>query len=107
MVFTDKTGPTSRRGTLAALLLHGKAIIAGEGPHTWPALRESDAVCLVDLKAEEIAGAIEWLFRDRRARAGYEARASAFYQSRMSEEVVANSLASLLSDVRHTQGRAT
>jgi glycosyltransferase involved in cell wall biosynthesis len=99
MVFTEGDGPTSRRTTLAASLLHGKAIVAGDGPDTWPALRESEAVCLVGLEAGEISTTVEWLLRDRQARAGYEARASTFYQSRMSEEIAADSLARLLCDV--------
>lgn len=99
MVITDEAGLTSRRGTLAALLLHGKAIIAVDGPHTWTALRKGDAVCLVRLEAEEIAAAIEWLLRDRQARDGYGARARAFYQSVMAEDIVADSLVRLLSEV--------
>lgn len=100
VIFADV--PTSRRGTLAASLLHGRAVIAFDGPQTWPALREADAVCLVQPAPGALAAAMAWLLRDHLAREGYEGRAATFYRSVMSEDVVARQLSELLLDVRQS-----
>lgn len=100
VIVADESGPTSRRTTLAASLLHGKGIVAIDGPQTWSALRDSAAVCLVPPQTLEMAAAIEWLMRDRASRAAYESRAVALYQCRMSAEVLAGALKEFLVSVQ-------
>lgn len=90
---------SSRRGTLATSLLHGKAVIAFDGAQTWSALRVADAACLVERAPGAVASAIVRLMKDHLAREGYEQRAAAFYRSVMSEDLVACQLAELLTNV--------
>jgi glycosyltransferase involved in cell wall biosynthesis len=99
MLFASDEGPTSRRTTLAACLQHGKAVIATDGPATWPALRSKEAILIVPPDPTALADAIILLQTDQIERVKYEERAAEFYESTMAADIVGDSLVSMLRTV--------
>jgi glycosyltransferase involved in cell wall biosynthesis len=95
-VFLDSAGPTSRKGTLAALLAHGCPTIAFDGPQTWPDLVEAEALVVVPLTTGELENAIVALLKDGSARRLLSERASAYYRDRMRIGKTAESLLTVL-----------
>ena len=51
-----RTGPSSRKTTVASALASGRPIVAVDGIDTWERLRATAAVCLVPPSAEAVAG---------------------------------------------------
>lgn len=92
IIFPHEEGPTSRSTTLAAALLHGKAVVAFAGPQTWRALRDHHVVCLVQLDPIELGARISSLLLAPAAREAYEDRAAAWYQSKLSLSVLSHEL---------------
>lgn len=99
IVFPDRAGPESRRGTLAAALAAGKTVLAIDGPETWPELAAEEAVVLVPPDAKAVGKELIRYADDARLRMEQGARASAFYAKWSSPEIAAASLLQLLGEV--------
>jgi hypothetical protein len=89
-------GPSSRRTTLAAALVHGCAIVAIDGYNTWKALVEERAVRVVDPDRSVLAAAISELLDDASERAALGRRAADFYARHMSLEQAGQLFAAVL-----------
>lgn len=96
VVVADDIGPTARRTTLAAVLAHGRAIVAVEGPRTWEQLVGEGAVALSPRDPASLARELDRVLSDDRHRAELERRASAFYDSVAAPAVVARRLLELI-----------
>lgn len=86
VVLVNEEGPSSRKGTLAMAMAHGRPIISLDGPNRWDELVESEAVLVVPPDADALASAVSALRAEEAARAALGARAAAFYRDRMSLE---------------------
>lgn len=98
-LFPDPVGPTSRRGTLAAVLAHGRPTLAFAGPQTWEPLVAEGAVETVPYEREALAQAVARLAADAAARAALGARARAFHDRHLAVDVVAGRIAAFLREV--------
>jgi glycosyltransferase involved in cell wall biosynthesis len=90
------TGPTSRKGTVAASLASGRPLLAIDGPQTWAPLVADGALAVAEPTAQEIAGAIERLRSDERLREELGARGQAFARERLSVAAAAGAVARLI-----------
>jgi glycosyltransferase involved in cell wall biosynthesis len=101
VVFPDPVGPTTRRGTLAAALAHGKPVVAFDGPQTWSAFVRDNALLAVRPTADALAGALDRLAGDRDLRGEQGRRAQRFHDSHLSPDVVARGLVDFACEVAH------
>lgn len=83
LLFADRPGPTSRKGTLAAALASGRPLIALDGPRTWREPARDDALLLVEPSAGTLADALARLLADEPERELLGARGRAFYDAHM------------------------
>lgn len=95
-VFNNGSGPSSRNGTLAALLAAGTAVVAVDGPNTWRALVEAEAVHLVPPHPSPLADALIQLLGDPSSRAALGDRGLRFYRSNQDRRVIARGLEAIL-----------
>jgi glycosyltransferase involved in cell wall biosynthesis len=98
-VFPNSGGPTSRNTTLAALLEHGRPIVAVDGPHRWDALAQERALVLVDQDVSDLASALRQLADSSALRREQGERAREFYRRHQAPAVVAAQLVSFVSEV--------
>ncbi|WP_432573419.1 glycosyltransferase family protein [Kineococcus sp. SYSU DK005] len=96
LVQLDSRGASSRRGTVAAALAHGKPLVTLTGADTWGALSDSSAVVEVTADPADLARALTALRQDPELRAGLGRRARAFYEATMSLPSAAAFFESLL-----------
>lgn len=99
LLHPELAGPTSRKGTLAASLASGRAVVALDGPHGWSELTQSEAVCVAQPTASALADAIAELLNDERRRGELGARGGAFSRQAMGVERTAQAVAGLLDRV--------
>jgi glycosyltransferase involved in cell wall biosynthesis len=99
LVFADGAGPSSRKGTLAGALSSGTAVVALDGPQTWPELVRSDAIELVEPRAQALADALARLLDDDPRRRALAARGRAFSERRMGVALSAEAVVSLLREL--------
>jgi glycosyltransferase involved in cell wall biosynthesis len=99
VVFPDPLGPTTRRGTLAAALAHGKPVVAFDGPQTWNEFVRGDALVAVPPTADALAGALDRLAGDRELRAEQGRRAQRFHDLHLAPDVVARGLVDFAREV--------
>lgn len=99
VLLPDRSGPTARRGSLAAALAHGRPVVAFDGPARWDDVVEGRALVLAPANSAAVADELERLARDEGARKRQGERARAFYERTMSAEVVARGLLSFVGDV--------
>jgi glycosyltransferase involved in cell wall biosynthesis len=99
LLFPDRYGPTSRKGTLAAAIASGTPVVALEGPGTWPDLVEADAVQLARPTPEAVADATRALLEDADGRAALGMRGRVFAEGHMSLARSAQTVVALLEDV--------
>jgi glycosyltransferase involved in cell wall biosynthesis len=84
LVYADASGPTARKGTLAASLASGVPVVAIDGPLTWRELRVRRAAAIVSPDPAAVAEAIAGLLADAPARGALGARGREFARSEMS-----------------------
>lgn len=96
LLHVEPTGPTSRKGTLAASLAAGRAVVALDGPLRWQELLDAQALAVVQPTPAALADATQGLLEDDRAREALGARGRAFAASAMSVERSARVVAELL-----------
>jgi hypothetical protein len=99
LLFPDRYGPTSRKGTLAAALASGTPVLALKGPGTWPELVQAGAVRLAAPEPDLLADAISALLADVPGRDALGIRGRAFAETRMSPATSAQAITSLLEDL--------
>jgi glycosyltransferase involved in cell wall biosynthesis len=99
LLHPEPAGPTSRKGTLAASLASGSAVVALEGPRNWPELIESEAALVAAPTAQALADAIAGLLADEGARDALGARGDAFARREISVERSARAVSGLLADI--------
>jgi glycosyltransferase involved in cell wall biosynthesis len=99
LLFADHPGPTSRKGTLAASLGSGTAVVAIDGPHSWSELIQAQAVHMVQPTSDALASGLDTLLGDEGLRQALGARGRAFAERQMSVARSARVVAGLLDDV--------
>ncbi len=99
LLFVDDSGPSSRKGTLAASLASGRPVVAIDGPRRWEELIEAQAARVVAPTAEALAGAVAELLGQETLREGLGARGRAFASERMSLERAARAVRGALVEV--------
>jgi hypothetical protein len=101
LLHPEPSGPTSRKGTLAASLASGRAVVAIDGPRRWGELIESEAALVVEPSASALADAIAGLLEDERRRRELGERGGQFARGAMgverSAQVVGELIEQLLS----------
>ena len=89
IVLPDASGPTGRKGTLAAALAAEKPVVAFDGPQRWEELIRERAVVVTRPEAPALADVLDGLLRDSSARLAQGARAGAFYRTYQAPGVIA------------------
>jgi hypothetical protein len=97
LLFADPPGPTSRKGTLAGSLASGTAVLALDGPATWPDLVRAKALRVVPRDDAALADGIASLLEDPAERAALGARGRAFSEASMGVARTAAEVRRLLS----------
>ncbi|MGA2319347.1 MAG: glycosyltransferase family 4 protein [Solirubrobacteraceae bacterium] len=100
LLSVDTPGPSSRKGTLAASLASGRAVVALDGPQCWPELKRSDAARIVEPTTRALAGALTELLAEEEQREALGARGRALAEQMMSPRHSAEVVARLLGQVR-------
>jgi glycosyltransferase involved in cell wall biosynthesis len=83
LLFADRTGPVSRKGTLAGSLASGRPLVVLEGQREWPQLSEAQATAVVPRASASLAEVLEDLLRDQGARDALGARGRTFAEHEM------------------------
>jgi glycosyltransferase involved in cell wall biosynthesis len=99
LFFPDSSGPTSRKGTLAAALASGTPVVALDGTSNWPVLLNAGAVALARPTPRALADTVGALLADASQRAALGARGLAFAERQMSLTRSVQAVTSLLEDV--------
>jgi len=99
LLFADASGPSSRKGTLAASLASGRPVIAVDGPRRWAELVEAEAARVVAPAPSALADAVHALLADSDQRDPLGARGRAFAERRMSVERAAEAVGGLLAGI--------
>ena len=100
ITLVDREGPSSRRTMLAAVLAHGRPMIATDGPNRWDAPVSEGAVTLVPPVALHLGAAMQRLCDDPEERAAMSALAFKFYEREMSVNRTCDVLCGLIAGVR-------
>lgn len=106
LLHPEPTGPTSRKGTLAASLASGSAVVAIDGPGRWQELVDADALLLVDPSAEPLADGVAALLEDPSRRAALGASGRGFAASNMGVQRTVETVASILREALGPGGQA-
>jgi glycosyltransferase involved in cell wall biosynthesis len=99
LLFADTSGPSSRKGTLAASLGSGRPVIAIDGPRRWSKLVESEAARVVAPTAHALADALRAVLDDEDSGKALGARGRAFAEQEMGVGRTASVVRTLLSDI--------
>ena len=91
-LFASLTGPSPRRGTIAALLAHGRPVVAVDGQHTWQALVAEEAVVLGGRTSSDLAAALGSLAANPELRRHHGKRARAFYERHLAPDATAQTI---------------
>ncbi|HEX5223859.1 MAG TPA: glycosyltransferase [Solirubrobacteraceae bacterium] len=97
LLFADRAGPSSRKGSLAGSLASGRPIVAIDGPMTWDAFRRAGALRVVAPNAAALRDELATLLADRGALEAQGARGLDFYEREMSLGLTAERALELLS----------
>ncbi len=98
LLFVDGSGPSSRKGTLAAALASGRPVVAIDGPRRWEELIEAQAARVVAPTAHALAGAVGELLAQETSRERLGARGKTFALQRMSVERAARAVRDALAE---------
>jgi glycosyltransferase involved in cell wall biosynthesis len=99
LLFADASGPSSRKGTLAASLASGRPVVAVDGSRRWLELIQADAARVVQPTPRALADAIHALLADRDQRELLGARGRAFAEQKMSLERTTEVVGGLLAGI--------
>jgi glycosyltransferase involved in cell wall biosynthesis len=106
LLHPEPSGPTSRKGTLAASLASGTAVVAIDGPRRWSELVESEAALVVQPTASAVADALAMLLADEHRRESLGARGAEFARQAMSVQRSARVVAGLIDELSGPRARA-
>jgi glycosyltransferase involved in cell wall biosynthesis len=98
-LFHDGGGPSSRKSTLATVLAAARAVVAVDGPNTWPELSSARAVTLVDDRSGALGAALCHLAGNDDERKALGHRGSRFYLEHQSRTVVADRIVGFVSEL--------
>jgi glycosyltransferase involved in cell wall biosynthesis len=104
LLAVDTAGPSSRKGTLAASLASGRAVVAIDGPRRWAELLAADAVRVVEPASQALADAVRVLLAEEDVREEMGARGRAFAEQRMGVARSAKAVAALFAEVVNDHG---
>jgi glycosyltransferase involved in cell wall biosynthesis len=90
VVSPDPAGPAARRSTLAAVLAHGRPVLALDGPLSWERMRDEGAVVLAG--EQEFPAALAGLVEDDARRRVVGVRARAFHDRWLAPRIVAEQI---------------
>jgi hypothetical protein len=96
LLHPEPSGPTSRKGTLAASLASGRAVVAIDGPRRWAELIESEAALVVEPTASALADAVAALLEDEPRRRQLGDRGGQFARRAMGVERSAQAVSELI-----------
>ncbi len=99
LLFADASGPSSRKGTLAASLASGRPVLALDGPRRWLELVWAEAAAVAEPTAPALADAIHELLGDGAAREALGKRGRVFAEERMGVGRTAEAVRELLDGV--------
>ena len=99
LLHAEASGPTSRKGTLAASLASGRPVVALDGPLRWSELIDAEAAVVVQPNVTALTGALARLLEDESAREAVGARGGAFACREMGVGRTAKAVARLLGDL--------
>ena len=99
LLFVESSGPTSRKGTLAASLASGRPVLALDGPRSWRQLIDAGAAIAVQPSADALADTLARLLADETRREQVGARGRAFAAQAMTPEHSARVVAALAEEV--------
>lgn len=99
LLYVDISGPTSRKGTLAASLASARPLIALEGRRQWPQLVAANAAHVVPRAPDALADAIQALLVDREAREALAERGDAFAKETIAVARTADEVRGLLKQI--------
>jgi glycosyltransferase involved in cell wall biosynthesis len=83
LLHPEPSGPTSRKGTLAASLASGRPVVAIDGPRRWQEIVDAEAALVVEPTAEGLAAGVAELLGDDARRERLGARGGAFAREQM------------------------
>jgi glycosyltransferase involved in cell wall biosynthesis len=106
LVFPDRAGPSSRKGSLAGALASGRPVVAIDGPRTWAELVSAQAIRVVDPGVSALAEAVASLLRDGEQAHALGARGRAFAETRMGLTVTAAAVRRYIEKVAGERGGA-
>ncbi len=104
LLFTDASGPSSRKGTLAASLASGRPVVAIDGPLRWSELVQSEAARVVQPTSEALAEALETILADQHLSEALGAHGREFAERHMSVARSVHVVRALLDDVLAQRG---
>jgi hypothetical protein len=96
LLHAEASGPTSRKGTLAASLASGRPVVAIDGPLRWQELIDSRAAVIAPPDATALADAIAVLLQDEHRREELGGGGLVFARQAMSAQRSAEALRRLL-----------
>jgi Glycosyl transferases group 1 len=96
LLHPEPSGPTSRKGTLAASLASGRAVVAIDGSRRWAELIESHSALVVEPSATALANGIAGLLEDEHRREALGDRGGEFSRQAMSVERSARAVSGLI-----------
>jgi glycosyltransferase involved in cell wall biosynthesis len=99
LLFADRAGPTSRKGTLAGSLASGRPVVATDGPQRWAELVSAEAALVVDASVRAMVDAVVDLLGDAPRAARLGARGRAFAERTIGVGHSARVVRELLDDV--------
>jgi glycosyltransferase involved in cell wall biosynthesis len=106
LLFADASGPTSRKGSLAASLASGRPVVALDGPLTWQEPVDAGALRIAPASARSLADALAALLDDPDASDALGARGRSFALREMGVKRTADAAQVLLREaVRARAGR--
>jgi glycosyltransferase involved in cell wall biosynthesis len=83
LIHAEPSGPTSRKGTLAASLAAGRPVVAIDGPLRWQELLDAQAALVVQPSSVALADALATLLGDEARAEALGARGRAFAETSM------------------------
>jgi glycosyltransferase involved in cell wall biosynthesis len=99
LLFTDASGPSSRKTTLAASLASGRPVVAIDGRHRWSEIVRSRAAEVVEPTSNALAEAIADLLADESRSERLGARGRVFAEQKMSVARSAGVVRALLGEI--------
>jgi glycosyltransferase involved in cell wall biosynthesis len=106
MILPDRSGPTSRKGTLAASLGNAAPIVAFAAPTAWRQLVDEQAVRLAPPVGDGLAKCLAELLRNDDLRMALGRRAGEFYRANVRPQLMARRLLEFLAETEALSGRA-